>query len=57
MDIIMNSKQIIKVSDLLDQSNNLQSFSETVSFIRPDFLDNDSKLINEYKTKKVENIL
>jgi hypothetical protein len=53
----MNSKQIIKVSDLLDQSNNLQSFSETVSFIRPDFLDNDSKLINEYKTKKVENIL
>ena len=57
MDIIMNSKQIIKVSDLLDQSNNLQSFSETASFIRPDFLDNDSKLINEYKTKKVENIL
>ena len=53
MDIIMNSKQIIKVSDLLDQSNNLQSFSETVSFIRPDFLDNDSKLINEQKRLKI----
>ena len=53
----MNSKQVIKVSALLDQSNNLQSFSETVGFVRPDFLDNDSKFINEYKTKQVENIL